>query len=223
MTRTGKIARLSREIRTQLNRRLRDGESGRRILEWLNALPEVRALLQRDFDGRDITDQNLYEWKQGGYPEWLAQQEALAQAAELAANAGELAQAAPGRMSDHLATVLIARYAAELAAWGDADGDQMQRKLRALHALSQNVVELRRGDHEATRLEIEQTRLDREREKTEEETFEYFRRWLQYPKVLDSVRSDANTPEDQEKLLREVFGRLPGEPETRSDLSPLQV
>ena len=45
MTRTGKIARLPNDLRDHLNRRLRDGEKGKTLLKWLNALPEVRALL----------------------------------------------------------------------------------------------------------------------------------------------------------------------------------
>jgi hypothetical protein len=38
MTRTGKIARLPRELRDELNRRLREGEPGIRLVEWLNSL-----------------------------------------------------------------------------------------------------------------------------------------------------------------------------------------
>src|SRR5438094_278684 len=49
MTRTGKIARLPHTIREQLNRRLQDGELGKPILQWLNSLPEVKAL----FDARE--------------------------------------------------------------------------------------------------------------------------------------------------------------------------
>jgi hypothetical protein len=43
----------------------------------------------------------MSEWKAGGFRDWQARQEALAQARELAAD---------GRLTDHLATVLAARY-----------------------------------------------------------------------------------------------------------------
>src|ERR1700735_2174125 len=72
MTRTGKIARLPREIRDQLNQRLNDGQSGRRLVTWLNSLPEVQQVLAANFDGRPLTEQNLSEWKAGGYLDWLA-------------------------------------------------------------------------------------------------------------------------------------------------------
>lgn len=69
LTRTGKIARLPHEIREQLNLRIQNGEPGKSILKWLNALPEVLAILQEHFKGRPIAPSNLTEWKAGGYPE----------------------------------------------------------------------------------------------------------------------------------------------------------
>jgi hypothetical protein len=55
------------------------------------------------------------------------------------------------------------------------------RWLRALRGLCQDIVELRRGDHSGTRLKMEQDRLEREREKTEEEMVAHFQRWLKNP------------------------------------------
>ncbi len=59
MTRTGKIARLPREIRDQLNQRLLDGQSGQKLLVWLNRLPEVKQVLAAEFDGTPINAPNL--------------------------------------------------------------------------------------------------------------------------------------------------------------------
>lgn len=59
MTGNGKIARLPRDIRNQLNRRMADGETGVRLVEWLNGLPAVRAVLEQEFGGREINEQNL--------------------------------------------------------------------------------------------------------------------------------------------------------------------
>ena len=66
MTRNGKIARLPCRIRTQLNRRLQDGELGPQLVEWLNALPEAQKILAAEFGGRPINEQNLSEWRLGG-------------------------------------------------------------------------------------------------------------------------------------------------------------
>jgi hypothetical protein len=218
MSRTGKIARIPREIRAQLNRRLHDGEPARRLLDWLNALPEVQTVLQRDFDSRKINEPNLSDWKQAGYREWLVQQEAIAQVGELTANADELSGVARGRMSDHLATMLTARYATEFVAWSGDDGEELRRKVRVLRELCRDVVELRRGDHEAARLQIEQARLDRERDKNEEEILQYFRHWLEYPKVRESLLADSSGPDNPGSPIRELLGvDQPENPETPSN------
>jgi hypothetical protein len=159
MTRTGKIARLPRDIRNQLNRRIADGEPGIRLVEWLNGTPEARQVLAQDFGGREISEQNLSEWKQGGYQDWLTRQETLACARELAADAGELTEAADGSLADHLAMALSARYAALVAGWNGEMDDEFRRKARALRFLGQDIGELRRGDHYAERLRLDLKRF----------------------------------------------------------------
>lgn len=49
MTRNGKIARLPRQIRDELNQRIEDGEPGVRLIEWLNGLPEVTQVMNLAF------------------------------------------------------------------------------------------------------------------------------------------------------------------------------
>ena len=211
MTRVGKIARLPREIRGQLNRRLRDGETGRKLVDWLNSLTEVQSILAAEFDGRAVSEQNLSEWKQGGYAEWLVQQEALAQVREMAADADELTEAADGILADHLATVLTARYAAALAGWNGEPTDETRRRLRWLRSLCQDIVELRRGDHSAARLKIEQERLERDRAKTEEELVEHFKRWAGNADVREIICGDCVSPEERQRRMRAVFGLSPAE------------
>lgn len=71
---TGKIGRLPAEIRNQIGRALRDGVPGVQIVAWLNTLPEVQAILTRDFGGQPIKHQNLSKWKVLGYSTWLSEQ-----------------------------------------------------------------------------------------------------------------------------------------------------
>lgn len=89
-TRTGKIARLPHHIRDQLNRRLHEGEQAKDLAHWLNSLPEVQAILTAAFGGKPVRPQNLSEWKQGGYRDWLLQHEALELVRRLAEDASEL-------------------------------------------------------------------------------------------------------------------------------------
>lgn len=44
----GKIARLPRDVRDQLNRRLENGEGGASLVAWLNSLPGVKKALKRN-------------------------------------------------------------------------------------------------------------------------------------------------------------------------------
>ena len=219
MARNGKIARLPREIRDELNRRMQNGEQGAPLLAWLNALPAVSALLARDFGGIAISKQNLCEWRAGGFAEWQTRQETLDQARELSADAKEIMAATDGRLTDHLATVLAVRYAALLQGWNGELTEDFRRELRTLHGMCQDFVELRRGDHSGARLKMEQERLDREREKTEEEVIAHFQRWLNNPEVRDMVCQDYISPEERERRMREIFGREPKPAKTDEEMA----
>ena len=74
-TRNGKIARLPKVVRDRLNQQMQDGVSGKALVRWLNGLPDVRRILLEQFNAAEITEQNLSEWRQGGYEDWLAHQE----------------------------------------------------------------------------------------------------------------------------------------------------
>ena len=82
-TRTGKIARLPGALRHELNHRLHNGAPGRELVPWLNAMPEVQRVLVERFAGRPITEDNLSEWRQGGFQDWLLQEERRVRLREL--------------------------------------------------------------------------------------------------------------------------------------------
>jgi len=168
MTRNGKIARLPRAVREELNRRLHDGELGTHLVAWLNGHPEVIRVLATSFGGRPVSEQNLSEWKAGGYQDWLAEQEALAQTRELTAEAHEMAEASGGQLSEHLTTVLTARYAGAVAHWNGEVTPEFRRKLLALRSLCNDVVDLRRAQHNDERMDFEKERLQLTREKIED-------------------------------------------------------
>ena len=209
VTRNGKIARLPKAIREELNRRLADGEPGKELVAWLNGLPQVRHVLAGDFGGRPVREQNLSEWRQGGYVEWLRQQEALELVRNLSAEADDLKVAAVEPLSDKLGLWLAARYA--VAARKLADQKDGELDWPRLRELCNDVVALRRGDHSAARLKIEQTRLDQEKEETEEELVVHFQRWAKNPKVREAICGQCRSPEEQEQRMRAIFGLAPAE------------
>ena len=212
-TRNGKIARLPRNIREQLNHRLSDGEAGGRLVDWLNKLTEVRHLLAEDFDGRDINEQNLSEWRQGGYQDWLKQQDRRCMVRQLAEDAGQLHEDADGlEVSHHLAAVLTVELAESAKALMTTITDPAERWVR-LGELLRELARVRREDCRAGRLQIERER--RAKERAEEESNNEWRqqhamsnRLMQRSLLIDlfaktDIVSQAMAAECAESLLVE--------------------
>jgi hypothetical protein len=151
MTRVGKIARLPREIREQLNRRLDDGRPGVELVAWLNSMRDVRAVLKEEFGGNPISEQNLSEWKPGGFVEWQKQRELVQRARELAESAMELDQTCGGSLVDRVLTLLAVRYAELLGKLSSADGGRGE-DWKMLREVCSDLTDLRKGDHSAERV-----------------------------------------------------------------------
>ena len=169
MIHNGKIGKLPRAVREQLNRRLDNGGQGRQLLEWLNSLPEVQAVVAAEFGGKPIRKQNLSEWRNGGYAVWLRQQEVLDMARQLAADTGELQSVGAPPLTDQMAVWLTARYLMEIRKLAEKNKDG-EPDLKVLREFCHDVVALRRGDHSAARLKIEQERLERLQQMRQGET-----------------------------------------------------
>jgi hypothetical protein len=157
MSRRGKIARLPREIRDGLNRGLANGEPGHSLVRWLNGLPAVREVLERYFGGRAINEPNLCAWRKGGFAEEQLLDGIMHKASELAGDAKELADAADGKLTQNLSTVVAAHYAVALRGWDGQADDALKRKMRVLHRLTHDVTKLRGND-----LKVERLKLQRE-------------------------------------------------------------
>jgi hypothetical protein len=185
-TRNGKIARLPRVVRQELNRRLDDGEQGKKLVAWLNALPEVQAIVAAEFGGKPIREQNLSEWKQGGYRDWVAQQEALEMVERLGEDAAEWDGEGRAPITDTLALWVAARYAVatrRVTEAGDVEG------WRLLREMCGDIVELRKGDHSAERLQIDRERLALEKAPNVARAAAHFRcRGGHYPSQFPLLR-----------------------------------
>ena len=162
-THNGKIGRLPKPIRDELNHRLDDGEPGSSILEWLNALPTVQTMLAAEFGDRLINAQNLSNWRNGGYQEWLKQQERRNLVRELTENAEELGMEAGGvEIGNHFSAVLMAEFAASALATLATIADPAERCVREQEFLL-TLARVHRQDYLAGRLAIERERRARER------------------------------------------------------------
>ena len=158
MTRTGKIARLPLAIRNALGTRLQNGEPGKTLVAWLNTLPEVQQTMAAHFQGRPITQQNLSEWKQRGYLDWLRHQEALAWASQMQEQVAELTQATNRvPLSEALSTLLAVALGRSLRTLMAQPLDTGAQR-RELFALSRELTRLRSADLHAATLSLQQER-----------------------------------------------------------------
>ena len=146
----GKIGRLPKAVQEEVNRRLEAGEKGRTLVAWLNALPEVRAVVAAGFSGKPIREQNLSDWRKYGHQQWLMREQAWKKAQEMTATASQpVTDEMAGWVTAHY--LLAIRKLLEKSAGGELD-------LKTLRHFLHAVVAVRRGDHRAARLQ-----LDRER------------------------------------------------------------
>jgi|CZKV01.1.fsa_nt_gi hypothetical protein len=168
-THVGKIGRLPKCIRDMLGQHIEDGEPGKEIVKWLNGLSGVQRVLQEQFDGRPITEQNLSEWKQTGHPEWLRREEARLLVTRLTEQSDDLEEATDGHeISDRFASVLAAELARLAMTLLEKETDPEKRWQR-LCAVHRELSQLRRDDHRALRMVIKRARWNREVEREEEE------------------------------------------------------
>src|SRR5262245_39664909 len=128
ISRNGKIARVPAGIRDELNERLYNGQEGKTLVTWLNEQQAVRDMLKESFEGRPISEQNLSEWRQGGYLEWEARRDLLEDARDMTSYGEEMESSATDEFVDKLALVLAARYGQLLMRWNGEPSDDVKAK-----------------------------------------------------------------------------------------------
>jgi hypothetical protein len=150
--RNGKIARLPRPVRDELNRRLECSEESPELLDWLNALPEVQAVLNEHFEGAPVTKQNLSHWRQGGFQEALARRDLAQDAHDLTDPAREMgADCIDADLADNAALVLAARLGALVANWDGEASEQFAAKAKIFSIIGRTLTQLQRQVHESRR------------------------------------------------------------------------
>jgi uncharacterized protein YukE len=149
--RNGKIAKLSHPVRDELNLRMENSEDGAKLLEWLNAVPQVQMALKASFAGVAISKQNLSEWRRGGFREWQMQQDLISHACQLSECGREMGEVVdPPLLAGDLVAVLAARYAALLNTWDGEAEPKFEEKLRLLRGLAHDIALIQRTIQRAT-------------------------------------------------------------------------
>ncbi len=218
MSRVGKIARLSQYLREQLNRRIEDGEPGRQLVEWLNSCDEVRDTLAEHFDGRPITEQNLSEWKQGGFKDWQHHQETRALARGFLAEAEELEEEIGDTpLTDRLSETVALALARLLREAMNGETGPAQRM--AILDIAREFSQLRRQDHQMERLGREQQIWEQKQAEKHEAEIKAMKEEISHAEIFTQVYGnmlrqkycegvEAGTLDpERAKELRELFAK----------------
>lgn len=202
--RRSKIGRLPETLRNELNRRMLDGQQGPQLLPWLNSLPEAKAVIEAmpSAGGKKVgafDDNNLSDWRLGGFQEWLQRREQLAETRELASYSMKLAKAAGGEISEGAAAMLAGELLSvmeELRAVRSSDSsdssDPSEKLLaltKAIDSASRAIALVRAGDHSAAKLA-----MDRQKIRQADEALR-----------LERIRLDAVLNKAAERLLDEAL------------------
>jgi hypothetical protein len=144
-------------VREALNRRLADGKPAAFILAWINRLPEVKAVLKKQFKGEPINEYNISRWRYSGYAGWLERQQTRDAIEAMAASCAGFDDGTREALAERITLVLTARLVAELRRFDAmAEGDV---KNRAAKELVWRLAQLRRGEFYAGKLRLERERL----------------------------------------------------------------
>jgi hypothetical protein len=133
--RVGKIARLPASIREQLNNRLFNGVLGKEIVSWLNALPEVNHIIAEQFARKPISENNLSEWRRGGYQDWLRQRETQTWTVQFTKKCLRME---PEDRLRYIESLIAAEFVKELHALRETEHNDI--RLRRLERLSRRFI-----------------------------------------------------------------------------------
>lgn len=239
MTRKGKIASLPATIREEVNRRLFDGERGPSILKSLNENPDVLRILESDagraaFGSKTdessvtlVTAQNLSEWRNGGYQDWLAQRETVENTKILSDYAFKLAKAGGGSLSEGAAAIAGGRILQllEQVARGekpttkDDEGEKsetsiefdLEKLVNAVATLGHVEVAHKRETRQREELALDVQRFQRQ-------TAELFIKWHTDKRATEIAEGKGSKEVKTEKLVELMFGQRDAAPSFLKDV-----
>jgi hypothetical protein len=206
----GKIARLPKTLREQLNRRLEDNEPSSDILPWLNGLVRVKKILASQFDGLPINDTNLSNWRTGGYERWEKKQEPLAHHKDLAEDARDFSRVSGDTLARGAASITAARILKILEALppeksSSADLVKIAYAVAALFNADQNQVRLR---FEKTRVRLHHAQVTLQYDKHQRDRVALAQRILNDAQIKAIQEAEMDNSVKIELLGQRLFGEL---------------
>lgn len=194
ITRKGKVAHLPAATREELNRLLYDGQTGKQILRWLKS--------QKAAGAADVSEQNLSEWRKGGYQDWLKSEGQMVKIRERAELSLRMAQAAGGSLGDSMVTRLAGQIDERLDAMGDESVSALKPVLDVILAAEKLKIERRKLDQKDSELELARAKFQRE-------TADLFLKFYADKRAKEIASSDAGTEDKMQSLITLMFGQPP--------------
>lgn len=202
----GKIGRLPWDIREQLNARILNSEPGPRILRWLNAIPQVRAILADQFEGSAITPQNLSEWRKSGYEDWRSHHDQIELTRARAELAMRITQAAGGSTSNAAAAIMGGRVLEVLETMSDDDAMALMPGLAKLHKAE---AEAMRARTDRQRLQLQERNLSLAEKKFQRETCRLFLKWYADKQAREIAEGKGSEDVKMDQLITLMWGTPP--------------
>jgi uncharacterized protein YdcH (DUF465 family) len=215
----GKIDTLPTAIRDELNARLQDGQTGAVILPWLNALAPVKAHLKAKFNSAEITDQNLSNWRNGGYAKWQQRQAQAQRSRELVEYARGLgkdsasifdggAAIAGGILLETLEQLDSQTQVALIA----EKPESLPKLINSLARLQQTAGQKEERNMKAKRLEMDREALELAIEKHQIATAEKLLQKATSKEVQDIINSGQPKRVKMDQLRLALFGQTAAKP-----------
>ena len=217
MTHNGKIGRLPHTLRDEVCRRLLDWQTGPELLKWLNKQPEAMAIYEAHFEGVPVSNQNLSEWRKGGFAKWVARRERVENLKTLSSFAHDLAQSG-GSLADGAASIVAGQILEALEEVGnllvtggsdDAEKDPNDGLVKiagAVSALQRAGTAAKKQQLDERRIEQKDQSLALDREKFEVQTISKFLEWAKQPEALAILNSGKSKAVQMDKLRELMFG-----------------
>lgn len=197
-TRQGKIARLPFVVREEVCARLRDGEVGSQIVDWLNA-----NHLPRGVD--PINDENLSNWREGGYQDWLREQTRVDQIGKLSEYCLRLANKAGHSITDGAAAIAGGQILELLEAGESEDINELIGSLAKLRS-SEAALLVARTAKDKVRQKDEDLNL--QRDKFARETCVLFFKWFGDKRAREIAESTSSNAEKIAALRQLYFADI---------------
>ena len=188
--RKGKFARLPYETREQLCRYMRDGWTGKKLFAWLATAAA---------DHGPFNDVNLTNWRQGGYKDWLKEQDKLDAIRSKSETIRRELEAGGFSVLDKSIYDLAEKISDSIA--------DPAKAAAAIATLKNAVTLAERTKISALRATIAQETANVYREKFQRDTCVLFRKWYADENVR-AIMSDPEATDDQrtERLGQRMFG-----------------